>query len=222
MLMCIVHYEVEEYDLYAELTKRPELMSQLMMFDYCLFKYYDYKSLNRTTDCLLKCKHCFLVADYICILTHIAMKHNAHIGLKNCSYCETTSLATHTILEFKQCQKDYYEKNSIKKNFIVNSLVTRFYSCLHKIGKSIGVVISRDKNYGGQAQAEIERLIKLHGHDLPQLTVTIPANCKTIDEPKFFEYFKFVAEKLGINHETLGENLLAHNVSNIGTSYTVS
>lgn len=115
MLMCIFHYEVAECDWYNELTKRPELMEQFLLFDYCLFKYYDYNTLTRTTDCLLKCQRCSLVADYTCILTHMAMTHNVHVGLKNCAYCETTSLSMHTIPEFKQCQEDYYKKNPSKR-----------------------------------------------------------------------------------------------------------
>lgn len=226
-LMCIVHYEVGLYDLYDELIKRPLLMVHLMKFDYCLFKYYDYQPLKRTTDCRLKCQYCSLVADYSYVLTHMAMAHNAHVGLKKCAYCDpknSTDLGAHTIAEFKQCQEEYYKKNYIttKKNFTVNNLIENFYKCMRKIADKLKVVVSRNRWYGGEAQAQIERLANKHGHGFPQLSVAFPANCKTIDDQKFFKYFEFVAEKLGINLETSEENLLSHNVTNISTSYTVS
>lgn len=226
-LMCIVHYEVDQDSLYDELKKRSQLMCQLMNFDYCLFKYYHYQTLNKTLNCRLKCQYCSLVADYSCVLTHMAITHNAHVGLKKCAYCDPrnpTDLSKHTVAEFKQCQEEYYKKHSIttKKDLMETFLIENFYKCMGRIAKKLKVVVLRNRWYGGVAQNQIEQLANKHGHDFPQLSVAFSANSKIIDDQAFFQYFELVAKKLGINLESSEENLLSHNVTNISASYTVS
>lgn len=195
-LMCIVDHRIEIDGLYNHL-KNEFLMTKLMKFDYCLFKYYEYQQLERTRDCLLACRDCNLVAEYNDMLTHMAVTHSTHVGLKWCAYCNVTELGAHTRESFEQCKESYYKMYDIKVD-LKHYVVHLFNVALKKVAEEIGVVVKRNRWYGGYAQTEIEALIKLHGHAFPQLSVGFAANCKKIDDVKFFDSFNFVATVLRI------------------------
>lgn len=206
-LMCIVDYQMEEYNFYRDLRQlenRPTLIYQLLKFDYCLFKYYHYRPLEKTQNRLLKCKYCSVVADYNCILTHMAIRHNAHVGLKMCAYCGTSELSRHPQefngrQTFEECYEKYSEKYGIKNRSTFETyMIEKFYKLMREIGNKIGVIVSRNQFYGGTAQREIEEMKRLHGHDMPQLSVGFPVNCKKIDDTKFFALFDMIAKKIGI------------------------
>lgn len=196
-LMCIVDHKIEKEDLYQELEKYKLPIVKLMKFDFCLFKYYDYQQLQRTKSCLLKCRYCDLVAEYSFILTHMAINHCAHFGLKMCAYCNDIDLSAHTVASFEKCRDNYYIRNGIKRNFECY-LVKIFYEALEDVADKIGAVVKRNKAYVGVAQAAIEAQIKLHGHQFPQLSVEFSSNCKKINDFKFQEHYRSVAIELGI------------------------
>lgn len=196
-LMCIVDHKIEKENLYQELEKYKLPIVKLMKFDYCLFKYYDYQQLQRTKSCLLKCRYCGLVAEYSFILTHMAINHCAHFGLKVCAYCNDVDLSAHTVASFEKCRDNYYTQNGIERNF-ESYLVKIFYEALEDVADKIGAVVKRNKGYVGVAQAAIQTQIKLHGHQFPQLSVEVASNCKKINDSKFQEHYRSVAMELDI------------------------
>lgn len=77
-LICILDYELEKANLYAEMAAVPKLSEQLLKF-YSLssFKYFSYKLekflLGKR---LLRCKVCQLVGPYVTVLEHMVISHN--------------------------------------------------------------------------------------------------------------------------------------------------
>lgn len=196
-LMCIVDYQIQKAKLYEKMENGLVKM-KLMKFDYCLFKFYDYQKLPITRNCLLKCKECNLVAEYTDILTHMAISHNVHLGLKICAYCDVKQLSEHSReRNFEKCRDDHYEKYNIEINLTIY-IVQKFYGELKEVAENIGVVVKRNKGFGGVGQAEIVKLTQLHGHHFPHLSVGIAPNSKKINDTKFFALFSVVAQELGI------------------------
>lgn len=193
-LLCIVDQYIDDRNLYVELEKRPKMMSELMQFDYCIFKYFDYQIIKRTEDCLLKCRYCGIVATYALILTHTAIRHNVHLGLNMCEYCKMVELSAHNQHQFNACYGNYIKMNKIEKNVVENAIVAEFHVALKKVAREIGVVVHRNRWYGGVLQTELDIIIRSHGHDFPQLVYA--TTCKWIDDQKLDEAFKSVERRI--------------------------
>lgn len=151
-LMCIVDFETQRHDLYPRMQKpSPKLLPQLMQFhSYGTFKYYDYQVGVRIGKRVLKCKFCDLIGPYGLILTHMAINHNAHIGLKRCVYCNRNDLKEHFADEtMEHCYASYLQRHDIEvdrgtmKSY---TIVKKFYDMLKELSVKFG--ISTFRNYG--------------------------------------------------------------------------
>lgn len=107
-VMCVDDYFIEQDSLYDRIIGQPKLLEQLMMFkSYRSSQYFHYDTIGiGIGNQLLKCKDCELVGPYGCILTHMAINHDMHIGLVHCAYCKRQKVATHMEEEtFEDCYR---------------------------------------------------------------------------------------------------------------------
>lgn len=170
-LMCIIDYYMEERHLYNRLAKAkcPKLLMQLMKFStFASFKYYDYRASRKIGDKILRCKFCELSGPYTCILSHMSINHNAHIGLKLCTYCYREELKTHfNDGTFDKCYKTYMRKHDVQKNDNIIEIVATFYGLIKEIAEKLNVCTIRNHAYAGIGYTTIEKIAKRYDRDFP-------------------------------------------------------
>lgn len=161
-LMCIIDYYMEESHLYARIAriKCPKLLMQLMKFHtFAAFKYYDYRASRKIGDKILRCKFCDLVGLYPLILTHMAVNHNAHIGLKSCAYCNRDELKMHfSNGSFDHCYEHYIRKHQVIKNDEICEIVTTYYGLIKGIAEKLNICTVRNHAYAGTGYTSIEKI----------------------------------------------------------------
>lgn len=173
-LMCIVDYHVQRWDLYTRIqeSNNVKLLSQLMAFrSYGSFKYYDYQAAMGKR--VLQCKFCDLTGPYGLILTHMAINHDAHIGMTVCNYCNSTELKKH----FDQnslaaCYANYIQRNGIEVDEAVSTIVTDFFIMLKRLSDKFKITTVRNHTFSGKGYGTAERLDREYDSDIDeQITV---------------------------------------------------
>lgn len=170
-LMCIIDYYMEERRLYSRISKTqsPKLLIQLLKFHtFVSFKYYDYRASRKVGDKVLRCKFCELIGPYCYILTHMAINHNAHIGLKICAYCNRQELKFHFIDGmFDHCFGNYSQKHGVIKDNEVSEIVAAFYGLIKEVSEKLNVCTVRNHAYAGTGYTAIEKIAQKYGRDFP-------------------------------------------------------
>lgn len=170
-LMCIIDYYMEERHLYSRIAKTqcPKLLVQLLKFHtFVSFKYYDYRASRKVGDNVLRCKFCDLVGPYTYILTHMAINHNAHIGLKMCAYCNREELKTHFNNEtFDKCYNHYLQRHVVTRDDEIFEIVASFYALIKEISEKLNVCTVRNHAYAGTGYTAIEKIAHKYGRDFP-------------------------------------------------------
>lgn len=170
-LMCIMDYYMEERRLYGRIAKMqcPKLFMQLMKFHtFVSFKYYDYRASRKIGDKILRCKFCDLTGPYTYILTHMAVNHNAHIGLKLCAYCNREELKVHfNDGSFDHCYDQYIRKHQVVKDDSISEIVATFYGLLKEISEKLNICTVRNHAYAGTGYTAIEKIAQKYGRDFP-------------------------------------------------------
>lgn len=175
--MCIVDYHTRERNLYMRIgaSSHPKLLAQLLQFrQFETFKFYDYRVNTKIGKRVLKCKYCELIGPYGCILTHMTINHNVHIGLKKCVFCNHEELRTHIAQNtLNRCYNDYILRHNIEINKIVCGIVDDFYNMLKKISEKLSISTIRNQGYAAQGYSSVERLQQSYGNDFPtEITVS--------------------------------------------------
>lgn len=93
-LMCILDFHIDRSNLYTQIqATNPKLLAQLMKFHtFASYRFFDYAVNKDFAKRILRCKFCDLVGRHANILSHMAINHNCHIGLKMCVYCNRVEL----------------------------------------------------------------------------------------------------------------------------------
>lgn len=173
--MCIIDYNVQRWSLYAQMNAAgPKLLAHLMQFNsYGTFKYYDYNVGHEIGKRVLKCKFCELIGAYGLILTHMAISHNTHIGLKVCSYCNRYDLKKHCEdNSLEECYAGYIRSNEIQWDENVCNTVTNFYDMLKKVSEKFNIKTIRNYGFAGKGHQVNERLDRNYGGDI-DVNVTV-------------------------------------------------
>lgn len=198
-LMCVLDYYVAERNLYDKIKPHPKLLHQLLNFhSYVTFKYYDCRVSN-LQKYQLKCSFCELVCPYNLMLAHMAVSHNSHISLKQCSFCKRSSLEDHlSSNSLDTCYNKYLKQHDVNdKNNQINKIVIDFYSLAANLAKQLDVVISRVGTFTGNGYKRKENI----NHPISGLS----KNCivfeqrkvnKTIHNKKLDPIFERVVEYL--------------------------
>lgn len=191
--MCLVDYYVAEHKFYDEFVKYPKLMAQLLRFhSYSSFVFYSYPAIRTISGHLLQCKFCELTGPYSHILTHMAINHNAHIGLKTCAYCNRSQLIEHMQNgTFNTCYQHYMTTHGIDPNAVNVEIVNNFYKLLKNISSALDVLIFRTEAFAGIGYRKTVDIERLYGSDFPTTcTVYSPrSNGKRINVNKLNHMF---------------------------------
>lgn len=170
-LICILDYYMEERRLYAQIAKvqSPKLLMQLLKFhSFVSFKYYDYRASRKIGDKILRCKFCDLIGPYTNILTHMAINHNAHIGLKMCAYCNREELKVHfSNGSFNHCYDHYIRKRQVIKDDEITEIVANSYGLIKEISEKLNVCTVRNHAFAGTGYTAIEKIAQKYGRDFP-------------------------------------------------------
>lgn len=168
--MCIVdfyatHY-VKLYDRIEE-VQQPKLLGQLLQFsEFGKFKYFHYAMPKQYGNCALQCKYCPLVGPCGCILSHMAISHSVHTALKNCIFCNTEMLETHTDTSLTKCYSNYVERNDIHVNEEVYKIIANFYEMMKKLSQILNICLTRRKGYAGKGYKRKQQLSQDYGGDI--------------------------------------------------------
>lgn len=183
-LMCVVDYGMQRWHLYDSIKKSnsPKLLQQLLQFrSYGAFKYYDYQAPMGKR--VLQCKFCNLNGPYGLILTHMAINHNAHIGMTTCNYCNTNDLKKHIDQNsLDECYANYIRRNGVEVNETINKIVVEFYTMLKLLSAKLNIITVRNHLFSGKGYAAPGRLDHDYGNDI-DVNITVytsrtPANKK--------------------------------------------
>lgn len=199
-LMCILDFYMEHLNFYAKIeATNPNLLGLLLQFSsFASFKYYDYVVPKAIGTRVLRCKFCDLVGSYALILTHMALNHNAHIGIKTCLYCQRVELEKHFVENsLDQCYQKYIQRsewNDQKLGVNVLEIVANFYLMLRKLSKKFDACSIRHKQYTGLGYKAVEKLTHNYGDDFPN-------ECMVFKQPKARKNLKDVSTSIGLDIE---------------------
>lgn len=154
-IMCILDKETERSQLYDRIqkTKSDTLMMQLMQFHtFQSFRFYDYNVKREIKQYALRCTACGLIGPYACILTHMAINHDLHIGLKMCVYCDRAELQKHfDNNSLERCYRNYLRERNINEcDTVEGKIVSEFYDMLRKICEKLSIVTVRNHSYAAK------------------------------------------------------------------------
>lgn len=202
--MCIVDYYAEKRNLYSRIggSSCPKLLSLLFQFRHFeKFKYFDYPINRKMKWYVLQCKFCELTGPYRCILTHMAINHNVHIGLKMCAYCNKKELKEHFAdNSLEQCYNEYFQRHHIVIDEKMWEIVADFYDMMKQLSRKLKIVTHRYSGFFAHAYGAVERLDQSYGEDFPnELTVfrlKTRSQNQSIGSTKLNEEFKQVANIL--------------------------
>lgn len=168
--MCIVDYKTQRWDLYNRIKDNPKLLGQLMQFrSYGRFKYYDYQAGHEMGKRVLKCKFCELIGPYGCILSHMAINHNTHIGVKVCNYCNRIDLRKHyDDNSLQQCYGNYLQQHDIQWNESVCLIVSDFYAMLKTLSQKFKINTVRNHVFAALGFSSVERLDRGYDSDIDE------------------------------------------------------
>lgn len=150
-LMCVIDFFIEKRGLNAAIDAVPKLREQLLSWaSFKSFRYYSYMASSEWfTGKILQCKRCEFIGPYLKTLTHMAVNHDLHIGLKKCVWCNRMDFRTHIAENTAQeCYEMYLAKEQIF-NYTDTKLIIDFYDILKTIGIQLDVRIKRSDQYAG-------------------------------------------------------------------------
>lgn len=172
-LMCILDFQMEQLNLYTEIqSTNPKLLGLLLQFSsFASFRYYDYAVKKEFGPRILRCKFCNLVGPYASILSHMAINHNTHVGMKFCLYCNRVELEKHfDENSLDQCYQNYYQRNEwhdFECGTKVLGIVVKFFGMLKRLSKKLEIYSMRQKQYTGLGYRAVEKLNQDYGDDFP-------------------------------------------------------
>ncbi|XP_037033656.1 uncharacterized protein LOC119072517 isoform X1 [Bradysia coprophila] len=164
------NYYIKLYDRIKG-VQQPKLLGQLLQFrQFEKFRYFHYSVAKQYGNSVLQCRYCPLVGPCGCILSHMAINHNVHTGLKHCVFCNgETHVTSNSLFE---CYKNYIQRNDIEIDEKVCEIVAIFYDMMRKLSRALNICVERRKGYVGQGHKHKERLSKDYGGDiLPECVV---------------------------------------------------
>lgn len=189
--LCILDFELSRLGLYTKINAikltHPKTLKLLMRFHtFASFNYYDYAVKKKAIGSrILQCKFCPLVAPYAFILTHMAINHNAHIGMKMCVYCNSVELEQHFADNtLEQCYQNYMQKidgHDFEWNDNVSEIVLNFFGMLKKLSKKFGICSFRRKQFKGHGYGYVEQLNQNYGDDFPNKCTVFKQHVKETD-----------------------------------------
>lgn len=172
-LMCILDSEMDRLNLYAEINAtNPKLLGLLLRCtSFATFKYFDYAVKKEIGPRILRCKFCELVGPYACILSHMTISHNTHVGVKVCAYCNRCELQKHFEENtLDECYQRYIQQNEwheFECNVGALNIVIKFFEMLKRLSKKFEVYSIRQKSYAGLGYKSVEKLGRSYGTDFP-------------------------------------------------------
>lgn len=182
-LMCIIDYELERrtnfYKRISE-TKLPKLLHELLGFhSYKSFQYYDYIGNCQFNRKYLHCKYgqCQFFGPYMLVMTHMAINHNMHCGIKLCAYCCHVELKLHFAENsFQKCYEKYLKREEISdiivESSVIYEIISDFYNVIKDCSIRLGVRSRRQlHNYSGKGFGTAEQLAKNYGGYISKETI---------------------------------------------------
>lgn len=153
-VMYILDYETERIKLYERMqsVNSNTLLTQLMQFHtFQSFKFYDYIVKRELKQYVLRCTMCGLLGPYASILSHMAINHDVHIGLKMCLFCDRVELQKHfDNNSLERCYRNYLREQLINEETNVCQIMTDFYDMLRKISEKFSIITIRNHNYAAK------------------------------------------------------------------------
>lgn len=154
-VMFVLDYEMERSRMYERIQSADSdtLLLQLLHFHtFQSFKFYEYNVRKEMKPFALQCTACGLLGPYAYILSHMAINHNLHIGLKMCLYCDRVELQKHFDNNtLDRCYRTYLrDRNITEWHTNVCKIVTEFYDFLKKIAERFSTVTIRSNNYAAK------------------------------------------------------------------------
>lgn len=154
-VMSVLDFEMDSIGLYSRIktVNSDRLLMQLMQFHtFQFFKYYEYNVNREIKRLILQCTVCGLVGPYACIVSHMAINHDLHTGLKMCLYCERVELQKHfNNNSLERCYKIYLRDRNIDEvDTRVSNIVKEFYKMLWRISGKFSIITIRNQNYGAK------------------------------------------------------------------------
>lgn len=196
--LCVLDYNIEKNLLYNEMKIHPKFLKQLLSFtSYENFKFYQYKSGKDITEIIgnriLKCQFCDLIGPYTFILTHTAISHNVHIGLKKCAYCNREEIqnASHSI---EMCYKNYLDKRNIDDKNVPVKFFDGFFEMLNQLAKVLDVCIKRIDNFNGIGKPKKEYICGFS--DMCKVYTVPRSTSKKINTRHLEKLFKQMVENM--------------------------
>lgn len=152
--MCIVDYSLQRWDnLYRRIEEvaNPKLLTQLMQFHtYGSFKYYFYRVDDGIGKRVLQCKSCELIGPYALILSHMAIVHNQHVGLRKCAYCDRIDFKDHIEDDtLQQCYRNYLQRYGIAWDEKICGIMNDIHDLLKGMADKFKVTTRRDCAFRG-------------------------------------------------------------------------
>lgn len=214
-LMCIIDHHMEERKMYERFAEHPKMLTQLLQFhSFVSFKYYDYCAHSKVFQKLLQCKFCQLIGPCALILTHMAINHNNHIGLKTCLFCNRIDFSEHLKSKdgLDNCYEEYKKKFEEVEDFsketrLLSSLSTivEFYEMLNTISNRLNVCIKRNHGFTGNGHKVTEKIHRNYGDDFHSECIVFNArknNHKELDSNNLQNEFNRVVKTMGDNEIT--------------------
>lgn len=154
-VMAVLDNEMNRNGLYNRIdrTNSDTLLMQLLQFHtFQSFKYYDYVLRREIKRLTLRCTVCGLFGPFTCILSHMAINHDSHIGLKMCLYCDRVEMQKHfENHSLDRCYVKYLrEQNITASEKIVCEIVAEFYDMLRKISDKFSIITTRNQTYSAK------------------------------------------------------------------------
>lgn len=149
-LLCVIDYFIEKRQLNADIDSIPKMREQLLNWhSFESFRFYNYLASGWFTREILQCKRCEFIGPYLTTLTHMAVNHDLHIGLKKCAWCNRMDFQEHIAQNtVQECYEMYLAKEQIH-NVVYPKVVVDFYDMLKTIGGALEVKIRRREPFGG-------------------------------------------------------------------------
>lgn len=165
--LSVLDFEIEKkllYNVMKRLKCQAKLLPLLLSFTtYDDFKFYFYQPTRELaiiiSDRILKCKFCPLVGPYTCILSHMAISHNTHVGCTKCAYCKGKKITGDSTHSIESCYQRYLkieEINEIDAKMEMVPFVKEFFLMLKDLSVKLGVLIKRNDYYAGQGYPKRE------------------------------------------------------------------
>lgn len=167
-MMCILDHELEQTELYLEMTTMPKLKLQLLnLHSFASFKYFKYTLMKeaKVENKILKCKQCEVIGPYLIVLEHMAINHDFHVSAQLCMWCEKVGFQAHnnTSNSLDQCYESYLGKQQFSSTEYP-AVIVSFYNLLEKMAKKLHARTIRREDFKS-AKTEKKETLPLDQND---------------------------------------------------------